>query len=185
MSYILTHTGRIFYPLDPNPADVDIEDIAHALSQQCRFTGHTREFFSVAQHSVIVANQLRGDATLALVGLLHDASEAYLADISTPVKRALHNYEGIEMGLWRAIAERFCLPDHWLSAVKTADLMSLATERRDLMPYHPGEWDVLEGIRPLPERIMPLSPVAAKRLFMHTFNDLCYLRAKPNRCVRA
>lgn len=176
MSYILTFTGRIFYPMDPNPADVDIVDIAHALSNTCRFTGHAREFMSVAQHSVIVSDQLRSDATLALVGLLHDAPEAYLADVSTPIKHALHNYEGIEMGLWRVIAERFNLPDHWLSAVKTADLRSLATERRDLMPYHPGEWDTLRGVEPLEQRIVPLEPKAAKRLFLETFRELSYRR---------
>lgn len=174
MSYILTHTGRKFYPMQPHFLDVDIVDIAHALSQQCRFTGHTKEFFSVAQHSISVACQFHWgrDPLLALVGLLHDAPEAYLADVSTPVKHALTNYEDIEAGLWRAIAERFDLPAHWLHFVKHADLVALATERRDLMPYHHEEWPILRGVVPVPWPIRPLPPTEAKELFLDTFDIL-------------
>lgn len=178
LSYILTYTGRKFYPLSPDAADVYIEDIAHALSNQCRFTGHTREFMSVAQHSVIVANQLRGDSTLALIGLLHDAPEAYLADVATPIKHALHGYEEIEAGLWCAIASRFDLPAHRLPDVKRADLRSLATERRDLMQYNADPWPILVGIKPLQPRITPLPAKDAKKLFLDTFCELSDLRTK-------
>ena len=81
---MVTYTGKEFYPLDPNPADIDIKDIAHALSNCCRFAGHIKSFYSVAQHSVIVSELCEPENALA--GLLHDASEAYLSDIARPVK---------------------------------------------------------------------------------------------------
>src|ERR1017187_10636100 len=76
---ITTFSGIHFWPLLPNPADIRIEDIAHALSNQCRFAGHAREFYSVAEHSVRVSQLCPPED--ALWGLLHDASEAYLTDV--------------------------------------------------------------------------------------------------------
>jgi hypothetical protein len=81
--YIVTFTGKKFWPLKPRIEDIDIIDIAHALSCQCRFTGHTRFFYSVAQHSLAVS---RLCTMHPLSGLLHDASEAYLIDLCTPMK---------------------------------------------------------------------------------------------------
>ncbi len=88
--YIATYTGKQFYPLDPRPEDVCLEDIAHSLSNLCRFTGHTDtdRFYSVAQHSVICSTIVAPEA--ALLALLHDAAEAYLGDISRPLKRDLY-----------------------------------------------------------------------------------------------
>src|SRR5271165_7548492 len=83
--WIQTYTGRVMYPLDPRPEEINIIDIAHALSNLCRFTGHVRTFYSVAEHSVRVSQHC--DPKDALWGLLHDASEAYLADMSRPMKR--------------------------------------------------------------------------------------------------
>src|SRR5579885_2784587 len=82
--WIQTYCGVAFYPLDPRPEEILIEDIAHALSMLCRFTGHVKRFYSVAQHCVYVSH--RCDPKDALWGLLHDAAEAYLNDISRPVK---------------------------------------------------------------------------------------------------
>ena len=103
--FIQTFTGRMFWPIDPQPDEVDIEDIAHALSNVCRFCGHTREFYSVAQHSVLVSEIV--PAAFALEGLLHDATEAYISDVARPVKPYLTNYKEIEINLYRAIAKRF------------------------------------------------------------------------------
>ena len=80
----MTYSGRRFWPLEPRPQDVDIEDIAHAMSMKCRFTGHAEGFISVAEHSVNVARFL--PPKLRLHGLLHDAAEAYLPDIARPIK---------------------------------------------------------------------------------------------------
>src|SRR5574342_1090607 len=81
---IITYTGRLFWPLSPRLEDINILDICHALSNQTRFTGHTREFYSVAQHSCLVSDLL--PEKFKLDGLLHDASEAYLMDLARPVK---------------------------------------------------------------------------------------------------
>lgn len=89
--WIQTYTGRQFWPLDPKPEEVCIEDIAHALSQQCRYAGHTIRFYSVAQHSVEIA--LRVPRAAALWGLLHDAAEAYLVDLPRPVKYLMPAYK--------------------------------------------------------------------------------------------
>src|SRR5271165_4859950 len=83
--WIQTYTGKKFFPMDPKPEDICIEDIAHSLSMICRFTGHSREFYSVAQHSVYVS-ELCSEQWM-LHGLLHDAEEAYTNDLARPIKR--------------------------------------------------------------------------------------------------
>lgn len=128
---IYTFTGRTIRPLDPNPDDIVIEDIAHALSQQCRFTGHTRKFSSVAEHSVRVSWMVPRE--LALEALLHDASEAYLSDIARPVKKApgfAETYLKYEAQLERAIATRFGLTEreHMHPEIKKADQYALEAE---------------------------------------------------------
>src|SRR5438552_3035736 len=86
--WIQTFTGKKFFPLEPNADDICIEDIAHSLSMQCRFNGHSKQFYSVAQHSVLIASWWFGDyPKLAKYALLHDASEAYLSDIPRPLKQ--------------------------------------------------------------------------------------------------
>ena len=95
MSYITTVTGKHFYPLNPNPQDIDIDDIAHALSLICRANGHFKHFYSVAQHSIACAEEAieRGYSPEVILGcLLHDASEAYLCDVTRPVKKHIPQY---------------------------------------------------------------------------------------------
>lgn len=106
--WMITVSGRRFWPLDPRPAEVHWPDIAHALSQTCRYGGHTRKFYSVAEHSVHMANHfhVRGESTLALWALLHDAAEAYFADIIRPVKPALPDLRRIEDAIALAIFQR-------------------------------------------------------------------------------
>ena len=95
MSYITTVTGKHFYPLNPNRKDIDVEDIAHALSLICRANGHFKHFYSVAQHSIACAAEAaaRGCSLEVTLGcLLHDASEAYLCDVTRPVKKHIPQY---------------------------------------------------------------------------------------------
>jgi len=102
MDHITTYTGEDFRPLDPNPDQIHIEDIAHALSLLCRANGHIIRFYSVAQHSINCANEAKARGLSMRVQtacLLHDASEAYLSDITRPVKRYLLNYITIEKHL--------------------------------------------------------------------------------------
>jgi hypothetical protein len=102
---IRTFSGRYIDIFDPNPDDILIEDIAHALSHQCRFGGHIPKFYSVAQHSVFCANN--PFISKKLEALMHDASEAYLLDIPSPIKPRLTNYHEIENNLMMVIAEKF------------------------------------------------------------------------------
>ena len=110
MSYITTVTGIHFYPLNPNPQDIDIEDIAHALSLICRANGHFRHFYSVAQHCIACAEEAieRGYSPEVILGcLLHDASEAYLCDVTRPVKKHIPQYLQAEEKLQEVIWKRF------------------------------------------------------------------------------
>ncbi|MEM9221073.1 MAG: metal-dependent phosphohydrolase [Pseudomonadota bacterium] len=125
--WIQTHTGVAFHILDPQPEDIAIEDIAHALSNTCRFVGHTNKFYSVAQHSVIISDHL--PQHLKLAGLLHDASEAYLNDFARPFKKLLIQYSGLEAWLMGAIANKFGFEYPFDPLVKQADTAILHDER--------------------------------------------------------
>lgn len=168
--WIQLYSGRKFYPLDPRPEDVDINDIAHSLAHQCRFTGHVKQFYSVAQHSVLVS-YLCG-AENALWGLLHDSSEAYLVDVPKPLKRLplFQAYRDLEHKVQEVICMKFKLSLKEPPAVKDADIQMLATEARDLMsPLHP---DWVQPCEPYPFKIEPLGPIEAKKLFLKRYREL-------------
>lgn len=167
--WMQTANGRQFWPLDPRPDEVHLDDIAHALSMMCRFNSHCSEFYSVAEHSVRVSRILPYD--LALVGLMHDAAEAYVVDVPRPLKRSLVGYKAIEEAVERAIATRYGLPFPWHPAVKCADEVLLATEARDLIA---GECLTRWGrmATPLEERIEPWSPDKARAMFHARFCEL-------------
>lgn len=135
--WVQVYSGKKFYPLAPKPEDVDINDIIHALSLKCRFTGHCNEFYSVAQHSILVADHLPNE--LKLLGLMHDAAEAYLPDVARPYKAAI-GFEEIERPVWEAIATRYGLPKTLPPLVTEADDRALMTEARDLMKPPPEPW---------------------------------------------
>jgi hypothetical protein len=173
--WIVTYTGRRFYPLDPNPQDIDILDIAHALSNTCRFTGHTKEFYSVAQHSYLVSLILGKEQALA--GLLHDASEAYLCDISTPVKhsRMFEAYRLAEDWLQGMIFLRFGIRQTEIPEdVREADRFVGVLEGRTLMPHDPGSfWMDSDEARYLPQDHMACwDPQKAKIKFLSRFGVL-------------
>lgn len=161
--WIQTFTGKAFWPLDPRPEEVDIFDIAHALSNICRYTGHVRRFYSVAEHSVLVSRLVPQEH--AKWGLLHDASEAYIADIARPVKRHLTEYAAIEKRLMLAIAERFDLPWPEPPEVKYVDNRILHDEKDQLFGKHaPRSWDLPEG--PFGVEIDGWTPQWAKTFFL-------------------
>jgi len=172
--WILTHSGVRFWPLDPRAEEVRIEDIAHALARLCRFAGHVAcAHYSVAQHSVLVSHACHPDD--ALWGLLHDATEAYLVDVPSPVKRApaLASYRAAERQLERVIAERFGLPLAMPPSVRLADARLLATEKRDLRAHADG----LPGAKPLTRRIEAWCAERARDEFMRRFEVLQARRA--------
>jgi hypothetical protein len=170
MTYISTYLGNRFYLLAPRIDDVVIEDIAHGLAYQCRFNGQTRTFYSVAQHSIIVAGLVPEEQRLA--ALLHDAAEAYLGDMVKPLKLLLPEFSAIEEQVSAIIAEKFGLPGFGFPEIKRADLIALAMEKRDLMPYSTESWESLRGISPLPQIIEPMSPEEAKAAFLAAFERL-------------
>ncbi len=171
--FIETFTGKRFRPLEPDPLQICVEDIAHALSNQCRFSGHVIVHYSVAEHSVRVSELLESwgcSRMLQTWGLLHDASEAYLVDIPSPLKSspAFFEYRAAEARLMVAVCKRFGLPIAEPERVRTADGVLLATEARDLMPFRPEHW---AGVRdtPLPDSIVPWSHETAERNFLQRF----------------
>jgi len=168
--WIQTYTGIQFWPLDPLPHEIEIEDIAHALSLICRYAGHCSRFYSVAQHSILVSHFV--PKKLALTGLLHDASEAYISDIPKPVKNFLPDYAIIEKAIEIAIAERYHLPFPIPKEVKHIDMVMLKTEVRDLMVIPPADWKFPEELSVLPERIVPWSADKAELMFNLHFDRL-------------
>lgn len=172
--WMQTASGRRFFVTAPGPEDIDIGDIAHALSQLCRFGGHTREFYSVAQHCHLVSTLVPG--RLALYGLLHDAAEAYLGDVVHPLKRAIGSvYTPLELRVELVIAHAFGLRTLSVAdaaVVKRADLVALATERRDVMRTTSWTWDLVERVAPSERVIAPYRPRAARELFLRRFEEL-------------
>ena len=151
-----TYTGKLINVFQPDPELICIEDIAHALSQQCRFSGHTARFYSVAEHSVYCAAMVSGKHKLA--ALLHDASEAYLVDLPSPIKMAMPEYVDIEDRLMKVIAEKFGFQYPLHMEVKKADKAWLNHEWKGLMAR---EFNMLT-----------LWPENAERIFLRRFNEI-------------
>lgn len=169
--WFITFTGRQFFPLDPRPEDICIEDIAHSLANICRFGGHCREFYSVAQHSVHVSFLV--PQIFSLVGLMHDAAEAYVGDMVRPLKRFMPEFKSVERSVWLAIAERFSLPREMDPIVKLFDNVALLTERRDLVAPTDFVWVEDERGIVIDKRIIkPSKPIFAEREFLYRFNEL-------------
>lgn len=178
--YITTYTGLQFYPLDPQEVDVCLDDIVHALANQCRFSGHTSQHFSVLQHSYNVGLYILNTTQnkyYALHGLMHDASEAYLVDLPRPLKKleSFYAYRTIEKNVQDVINKKFGIEGH-LALVKDIDNLMLTTEARDLMGNPPWCHDSPK----LEERIVPKSPGRVKNDFYKLF-DLCYDEQKTTR----
>ena len=187
-----TYTGKQLWVLDPRPEDICIEDVAHSLSMLCRFNGHCQEFYSVAQHSVFVSQvMLPGEygnwipAEARLEALLHDAAEAYVGDMIRPLKLSLGpEFKRAEERV--AAAARVALmprmhepPPNLVEAIKHADMVALATEKRDMVAAGVGTWKIYyekDGKRmnaePASEALCSWSPVLAKERFLARYHQL-------------
>lgn len=141
-SFMQTFTGRQFWPMDPRASEVFIEDIAHSLAMQTRYAGHCLRFYSVAEHSVLLARYFRrqgASVDVQLWALLHDASEAYLVDVPRPVKPFLAGYKAAEARVMRAICDRFDLAHEMPAEVHAADGAIIGNERANMAPCV-AEW---------------------------------------------
>ena len=173
--WMITHTGKRFWPLDPRPAEICFADVGAALSMMCRYNGHTRRFYSVAEHSTLLARYFleRGEGGRARYALAHDMPEAYSGDVIRPLKRHWPAAEVIEARIAVAVGEALGSP--WtradIIAVDEADRRILVNEARAFWTADQLEaagWSFEAS--PLPH-VMPIgvSPSEAQRDFRHLF----------------
>lgn len=177
----LTYTGLRVDPWDLKPGDFCDEDVARSLSMQCRFAGHVRFHYSVAQHCLMVAYILRqhGHGRMTqLAGLVHDAGESIFVDMPTPVKRGVPTYDAAEKKAMYMAAQALGLPEHFTGweFVKLADMIALVTEARDVLPCDiPDDWypELSElGIEPMDMIIDAWSQEFAESQFLRALRDL-------------
>jgi hypothetical protein len=179
--YLQTVSGRWVNPFEPDPEQLDPHDIARALANQCRFGGHCRVFYSIAQHSVIVSElveQRGGDVEDVFAALMHDASEAYLGDMPHPLKHrsALGaEFKAAEDHLEQVLLDRFSIKAD-VPEIKRADRALLATERR-AFSEETWHWPELEGVEPLDLELTAWPPDEAARAFAERYAELQARRA--------
>lgn len=169
--WMQTYTGRAFPVLEPKPDDIDPLDIAHALSLTCRYGGHSRWFYSVAEHCVMMSYAVLREN--ALWALLHDAAEAYVGDVVSPLKRSLPDFVQAENRVMQAVKARFGLPGTLPDEVAQADLRILLTERAAVLGPTPHPWDArIEALQPLPVPISCWEPREAKKRYLDRLHQL-------------
>ncbi|WP_315921587.1 hypothetical protein [Mesorhizobium sp. SP-1A] len=171
--WIQTYCSRQFWALDPRPEDFDIRDIAHALSMICRFNGHCLRFYSVAEHSILMAIHFikKGEYSNALWALLHDGTEAYLCDVPRPIKPYLTGYKEVEDSLMSVIATRFMLDgDIMPKAVKDVDYAILFAEAAQNMGPAPEVWS--SPVEPLNVKLQYWTPEQAERNFLLVYEAI-------------
>lgn len=162
-------SGRQFDFLDPHGSDFTIEDVAHGLAHVCRYAGQCRSFYSVAEHSILVASIVED---FAYEALLHDAAEAFIGDITRPLKQLLPDYKVIEASVEDAIIQRFDLRPDFRKCVKEADLRVLAAEQMQVMAPGCADWALKAGIDPAPITVQHWLPPYAKAEFLNRFEQL-------------
>lgn len=169
--WMQTISGRAFYPLGPSVDDVVAMDIGHSLAMQCRYNGHVRRFYSVAEHCVLMSDWILEHATdvteeerraLALWALLHDGAEAYIGDMVRPLKLHMPDFCAVDDAVTTVIAQRFgASGDTIPPRVKAVDTRILLDERAALLSTPPGDW-ALGDVRPLGVEIRGWEPSVAK-----------------------
>lgn len=165
MTTILLRNGSLFNLAEPELGPFDITDIAWGLSNMCRYMGRTSQFYSVAQHSVVVASLL--PPHLQMQGLMHDAAEAFVGDVVAPLKAMLPEYQALEARVEAAVFKAFGLPDTLAPEVKHADLLLRGAEKRDFMG---SKWPVSDPRLQLP--LLGQVPRLAYETFLATFDRL-------------
>lgn len=171
VNFITTFTGRKFHIFNTKPEDIHIRDIAHGLAMTCRWGGQCSRFFSVAEHSVGVAENCPED--VALLGLLHDAAEAYIGDIPSPFKDDISNYRDIERAILKVIFDKYGVSGLNYNPVKAVDERMMHTEAAILLPD--SDWIAPSKIYHN-HKIMGLAPAQAEELFLLAFSKLYHKR---------
>lgn len=170
-NFIETFTNKQYHFLNPSESEICIEDIAQALSMSCRYSGHVKRFYSVAEHSCILSDkvlELTGDKRLAYDALLHDASEAYLTDIPRPIKPHLDNYFDIELLAEKCIQSALsCRPMNYLIAMLDTNIVRDEAEQLFVSTPSWASDYKLVGIK-----VKGLNPDEAKSEFMKRFIGL-------------
>lgn len=174
--YIETVSGKKFFLFRP---EFDVHDIAHALANNCRYTGHVRRRYSVAEHCVLVSfimeDQKMGNP---FEGLMHDAHEAYMGDMASPWKRLLPDYNLHEARIELAMRRWAKLPDKISKEAKLADYAALILEARVLLPSKAVGWGLSPEIVALADKVQNdyliacYDPDGARHAFMHRYNVL-------------
>jgi hypothetical protein len=174
---ILLASGAYFDFLDPEGSDFTLDDIANGLALTCRFAGQCPRFYSVAEHSVHVSKIVQPEHAFA--GLMHDAAEAFIGDVSKPLKELLPEYKAIERRVEAAIFSRFGVPAPMPPEIKEADIVMLATEQQKLMRNR-DDWDYTRGRKVADVEIGCWDPETARFLFLRRFKELAQLRGAAN-----
>lgn len=176
----MLQSGVWFDFLAPESSDFNVNDIAAGLSNTCRYAGQCAAFYSVAEHSLLVSEVARDHAYAAL---MHDAAEAFIGDITRPLKQLLPDFKRIEARVEQAIFERFGVPRPMPKEVKVADLRVLAAEQAQIMPRGTSLWAFSDGIEPAPITVRCLTPTEARDAFLVRYHELSTL-ASGNRHAR-
>lgn len=178
MAWMQVYSGEPFYPLYAEPADVDINDVAHALGMVCRYAGHCRIFYSVAEHSVLMSHTV--DPENALWALLHDATEAYIGDMVRPLKHELRSYMAAEARLAEVIAIKFGLEGSMPAQVVEHDTRIVVDEKAQIMAPSRLPWSALEGYAPLGVTVQGWDPYTASEMFLARFQQLTENKENPH-----
>jgi uncharacterized protein len=168
-SKIMLASGNVFDFRDPHGSEFTLDDIAQGLSLVCRYTGQCRGFYSVAEHSMLVSDV---SDSYAYEALLHDAAEAFIGDITKPLKQLLPDYRRIEAAVQDAVIERFGLDRNYLAIVKAADLRVLAAEQAQIMAPGTADWATAAGIEPAPIIVRFFEPEVARTRFLQRYRQL-------------
>ena len=172
-NYIETISGTAFHFLDPQPDEIFVGDIAWSLSNQCRYTGHVTDFYSVAEHCVLLYDYAKkhnlGDKKFLRTLLMHDASEAYLTDIARPIKAHIPDYKKLEVRIEQAVADKYDLIYPYPQLVRDLDTRILMDEREQVMNPSDNVWGVVA--EPLGVPISYLNPLEARSEYMQRFHE--------------
>lgn len=168
-----TFTGEMFDVFQPNKWQIHMADISHALSMLCRYGGHSRNFYSVAEHCFLIAEHFvdQGENDLARVALLHDATEAYMGDVIRPLKLHFPLYRQVEDVLQEIIFTKFGIPPEIPLEVKRADLRITGDERLALLHKRPWSPDI-DSLPYLDVDIHSWEPHRAKKNYLDLYGSL-------------